>query len=319
MRLHFAGVNRVGLAEATKGQDVLVSYHELRVPSVWAWLEPMLVNGFWNSCILDSGAFTIYIAQLKWDAKTAAGETGLGARPELIDVEEYAAFVEESGDLFDWIANMDDIAGDTATSNANFERLSLASDRVVPVWHEGETRAQLDVVIEQARSTKEKRVAIGMQRPNGQLVPTNVVACLTDFMPLFRELAPDLALHGFGLTRYASADTCPCDGPGWAFESVDSTTWNNESCKLEKSGAANGATRSTQRRMAFQVTIWSYRGVSYRNELEAGTRPLFWDAFNPYTAAAAGGQARTVAVRWLRAEAALAPIAQEHGGQLAAA
>ncbi len=284
MQLHFAGINGRGLAEHTKGQDVLMSYADLRSPGCWAWIRPLLEGGHWRSVVLDSGAFTVYAAQQR------------GKNPPTITVEDYAAFAAKHADLFSWVANLDDIGGNVDVSNRNFRYLDAAIDlraKVVPVWHEGESDDQLRQVLAQARGAG--RVAIGMQRPRGQLVPRNVVACLSVVVPKIRTWASALWLHGFGLTRYASSDTCPCDGPGWAFDSVDSTTWIAEGCALERSGACGTDDRIAARQVALRATLDSYQDVRFLNRLDSG--PRHGVRFDHAVALAAGGQARTVALR----------------------
>lgn len=282
IRVHFAGINGRKLAQHTRGQDVLVSYADLRSAGTWAWIRPLLERGHWRSVILDSGAFTVYAAQMR------------GKKAATISVEDFARFAVENAHLFDWVANMDDIGGRVEVSNANFDYLERAglAGSVVPVWHEGESDDQLRTVLAQGR--KAGRIAIGMQRPKGQLVPRNVVACLADVVPKIREWAPEIKLHGFGMTRYASADTCPCGGPGWAFDSVDSTTWIAESCAVERSGAAGGRGIEPRQR-AIRATLDSYHGVNFIGGSNLG--PMHGDTIDIALAMETGGQAKTVAAR----------------------
>ncbi len=293
IKVHFAGINSRDLAAHTRGQDVLVSYADLRSPGTWAWIHPMIEGGHFRSVILDSGAFTVYAKRMREIAKGMDPVEAERRFPD-ISISAYRDFVHEHGDHFDWVTNMDDIGGKTEVSNANFEILNQVSNRIVPVWHEGEGDAQLRTVIAQARANSD-RLAVGMQRPKGSLVPRNVVACLTDVMPKIRAWAPEVAVHGFGLTRYASAATCPCGGSGWAFESVDSTTWIAEACAVERSGAAGGrgiAPRAT----AFRATVDSYHGVDFIGGSDFG--PVHGDRIDIAVAIEAGGQAKTVASRF---------------------
>lgn len=287
MERHFAGINGEKLAAAAEGQDVLVSYADLRAPGTWAWMRPLLAGGYFRSVILDSGAFTVYAAQRREIAKHGATEDEARAKHPAIEVANYAAFAVENAELFSWVANMDDIGGRVDVSNANFDALEAAGLRgkVVPVWHEGETDDQLTTVIEQARRGA-KILAVGMARPLGSLRPRNVVATLRHVWPLIKALAPDLSVHGLGLTRYASPDTCPCGGEGWAFDSVDSTTWIAEACALERSGACGTGDRLVARAKALRVTVDSSLDV-----------PFHGTEFDAELAVAAKGQARTVALR----------------------
>ncbi len=301
VRFHFAGINSRDLAAHTKGQDVLVSFADLRSPGCWAWMQPLLEGGHFRTVVLDSGAFTIYAHQQRELAKGKTQEQVEASAPT-ITVEDFTAFASANAHLFTWIANMDDIGGNIEVSNANFATLEAAglSGKVVPVWHEGESDAQLANVLVQAEAAG--RVAVGMQRPKGSLVPSNVVACLTDVMPKIRALAPHIAIHGFGLTRYASPDTCPCGGSGWAFDSVDSTTWIAEGCAVERSGAVgeatDKATRILNRAVALRATVDSYQGIEFLGGRTSA--PQHGELIDLNTALAAGGQAKTVAARLAR-------------------
>lgn len=289
IRHYFAGVNTRPLAEATRGQDVLVSFADFKKsPGLWGWLRPMIERGHFRSVILDSGAFT-ELSQRKRGKVFTVG------------VEEYGAFAAENAHLFTWIANLDDIEGDVDRSNRNLAYLEALGLPVVPVYHESESVEQLAHCIDRARAGRGV-LAVGCQRPKGKLVPRNVVQFLTW---LFAELAgaevDDIQIHGFGLTRYATA-ACPCGADGFAFDSVDSTTWIAEACALERSGAMPQDDRLEARRAAFRATVDSYEGNEW--VIPAfGRFDVHQEAFDHQVADEAGSQARTVARRSLRAAA----------------
>jgi hypothetical protein len=281
-RNYFAGINTRPLAAAAQGQHILISYAQIKeTPSLWSWLEPLLEGGHFRSAILDSGAFTELSARKR-------------GRSFHIDLEEYKAFARQNAHHFAWIANLDDIEGDTERSNANLAELEAAGLAAAPVYHEGEPEAQLLLCIERARAGC-GILAIGCQRPKGSLIPTNVTRFLDWLMPRLAELAPDLEIHGFGLTRYAT-DACPCGYGGFAFDSTDSTTWIAEGCALHRSGATE------HRHRAFEATIDSYRGAGWIADHDEDTH---WHgtAFDAERAQAAGGQARTIARRHFRIQA----------------
>jgi hypothetical protein len=238
-------------------------------------MKPLLEGGHWRSAILDSGAFTVYAAQMK------------GKEVPTITVEAYGAFAAENAHLFDWVTNLDDIGGDVEVSNRNQAYLEGLGLRVVPVWHEGESREQLDHCIARARAGA-GWIALGGQRPKGSLVPTNVVRFLGLVMPYLAANAPDLKVHGFGLTRYATSG-CPGGAGPFKFDSVDSTTWIAEGCALHRSGATH------HRHAAFRATVDSYRDVAWVAHREPTYR--HGEGFDLAAAKLAGGQARTVALR----------------------
>lgn len=281
-RYYFAGVNRLGpLTDSTKGEDVLVSFADiLKTPAVWDWMRPLIEAGHWRSVILDSGAFTELTERKR-------------GRVFKVRIEDYAAFANENAHLFDWIANLDDIEGNVERSNTNLAILEAQpnlADKVVPVYHEGESLDQLAHCVERARAGRGV-LAIGCQRPNGKLRPKAVEAFLTDVWPALEEMAGDLVIHGFGLTRYATTDTP--SGRAWPFDSVDSTTWIAEACALNRSGA------TPDRAAAFAATVVSYRASNW---IAPQARSLPGGSFDVdlEVAEAFGLQARTVARRLAR-------------------
>jgi len=285
-RLHFAGINTRPLAAAAKGQDVLISFADIKKsPAFWAWMRPLLEGGHFRSVILDSGAFT-ELSQRK-----------LG-KVFKVSVDEFAAFAAEHQALFTWVANLDDIEGNTEVSNANYQAICAAGVRnVVPVFHEGEPAAQLAHCVELAKAGR-GILAVGAQRPKGSLVPSKVVAFLAALFPQLTALDParTVAVHGFGLTRYAS-DACPGTSNGFPFDSTDATTWIAEACAVERSGAFKGE-RTVARAKAFRATIASYSAVSFVvGQADCGGALAIPAGFDASKATEAAGQARTVARR----------------------
>jgi hypothetical protein len=279
---HFAGVNGRGLEAFTEGQRVLLTYAEyLRSPALWERHRALLAGGHWHSAVLDSGAFS----------ELAARKRGKTFK---VPIDSYVAFVAEHGHLFHWVANLDDIEGDVATSNANEEMLLAGTRaRIVPVYHEGESDDQLVHCIERARCNG-GLLAVGVQRPKGSIVPTRAVKFLRALEVKLDLLgAQDIEVHGFGLTLYAGSDLRGrWGGPrgGFSLASVDSTTWLMEGCK-----AFNAAATET-RHDGFRATIDSYQGVRFALGNEAGL-PRWRVPFNLGRAIRAGGQAATVAAR----------------------
>ena len=196
-RIHFAGVNTALLAAATEGRPVLVSYADiLRRPGWWEReLLPRLRRGAYPSVILDSGAFTVI-------------STGLR-----IDAAEYARFAREYRDLFDAIVNLDDIAGDLATTWRNQATLESAGLDVMPVYHQGEPWAVLEHYLD-----RHEQIGVGLARNAGGRLAYGRAANAKFLREVFRRIrgrARAVRVHGFGLTRWT----------GFPFDTVDSTTW----------------------------------------------------------------------------------------------
>jgi hypothetical protein len=275
-RNYFAGVNAKNLIAATKGQDVLVSFAQVGRAKTWTWVRRFLEEGHFRYVILDSGAFT-ELSQRKRGKEVK------------IDVEAYAQFAVENQHLFQWCANLDDIEGDIVRSNKNLKFLQERGVSAVPVYHEGEPLHQLRFCLDQAHAGL-GILAVGGQRPNGSLVPSNVVKML-DWLAPFTE-REGLLLHGFGMTRYAT-DACPCREEGYPLDSVDSTTWIAEGRALVVSGAVR------RRAEAFLATVRSYFGIHWAAGYDA---PSFVPEgqIDEDRAIAAGSQAKTVALRLLQ-------------------
>jgi hypothetical protein len=281
-RMYFASVNGGHLEEVTAGHRVLLSFaYYLESPALWKRHQPLLEGGQWRSAILDSGAFT-ELSQRK------------RGKVFKVPVEAYATFLRDHGHLFEWCCNLDDIEGDVATSNRNFDHLVAAAPgvRLVPVFHEGESREQLEVCIRQAREHGGGLLGLGGQRPKGSLRPTKVVAFLHQVYQWLKELdALDLELHGLGMPRYAAANSGIKGAPaeGFPLASTDSTTWNMEGCKAFNAGA------TATRRDAHRAAVLSYQARGFALGSEPG--PALDVAFDLEAAAAAGGQAAVVARR----------------------
>lgn len=98
----------------------------------------------WRSAFLDSGAFT---------------ELTQGVA---IDLGAYIDFCLEHGAMYERIANLDDIRGDVARSQANHHRMLDAGIRALPVFHQGEAWSVLDEVVS---SAPDRFIGVGFQRP----------------------------------------------------------------------------------------------------------------------------------------------------------
>jgi hypothetical protein len=194
---HFAGVNTARLAAATEGRPVLISFADIvRRPGVWAnEILPRLRRRAWPSVILDSGAFTVI------------------STPQFrIDAQAYAAFAAEHRDLFDVIVNLDDIAGNLATTHANQATLEAAGVSALPVFHQGEDWSVLEGYL-----ADHDHVGVGFARkPGGRLAHTTTEneAFLVEF---FERVGDRARVHGFAMTSWVKK--------GFAFGTVDSTSW----------------------------------------------------------------------------------------------
>lgn len=207
--MHFAGSNTALLTNALLGESILVSYADIRSRRDW-WentLRPLLERGAFRHVMLDSGAFTVI----------SAGIT--------IGIDEYVAFCRAHGHLFDTIINLDDIAGDVATSEANLATLKAAGIDALPVFHQDEPWDVLERMV-----AEHGYIGIGFARNActcGSCPAKKEKGCKGGRMKYGRKAngawlaevfsrTGETKVHGLAMTSW-------CDA--YPFESVDSTTW----------------------------------------------------------------------------------------------
>lgn len=254
-RIHFAGVNREPLAKATEGEAILVSYADVqRWPALWTQvLRPRLEAGVYASAMLDSGAFT------------ELSEKARGRRFH-VDLEAYAAFAAEWGHLFDQVVTLDDIEGDLERSARNTAVLEAAGVDVVPVFHGREPWEALEDLV--ARGYR--RIGLGFARDRGRISQDQGAGLspLRWLQEALERIPSDVQVHGFGMTRYATAYAA--DLPR-ALDTVDSTTWIAEfralRTVLEADDARPHGVRGAFARIAswakvdvLRLVVESYRG-----------------------------------------------------------
>lgn len=278
-RAHFAGLNTAAFAEVLEGFPVLISYADIvRRPGVWEReILPRLEAGAYVAPILDSGAFT---------ELTTPGFH--------VSVEEYAAFIETHGHLFDQIVTLDDIRGDLARTWNNTARLVETGAEIIPVFH---GREPFEVLHHYCQ--RFGRVGLGFARDFGRIAKDQgnglgPDAWLTQALDIIESYGVEV--HGFGMTRYAL--TRGHD----RLTTTDSTTWIAEyrAVKNTKGGthsvagqAAQVVAGMTANELAFFVLL------SYRAEMGA-TVPAGVDG--------AKGQARTAFRRFSDHELTLAAM-----------
>lgn len=168
-------------------------------------LEPM--PDFPVNIMLDSGAF------------------GAWTRDQVIDVEDYIAFIRVYGHLFDSIVNLDAIPGDFGRKKTpedversaliSYEHLQMMKDAgipAIPVFHQGERFEHLERLVDDGEPY------IGIS-PSGDNISMNtdwfdaVFRLLTD-----KEGWPVVKTHGFGVTSIPILRRYP-------WYSADSMTW----------------------------------------------------------------------------------------------
>lgn len=122
VRYFFAGVDRsvrdLEVAAANGAKFVLMTYAHIRTRKAWK----KHVQRLGLKIMLDSGAFTL------WKAAQA------GKTVDPINVEDYAAFIEENRELLYAWFNLD-VIGDAEASKANAEYLKAQDLAPIEVWH----------------------------------------------------------------------------------------------------------------------------------------------------------------------------------------
>lgn len=225
--IHFAGINRIALAEVAEGRPILVSYADLIQrttgelnPFWWNVLLPRLEAGVYPSVILDSGAFT----------ELSEKQRGV-KNPLKVDIESYRAFARRFGHLFTFVVTLDDIFGDLKRTWENTQALEDAGVEAVPVFHGNEPWSVLRHYCE-----KYGRVGLGFAREKGRIAKVQFdglapAEWLRTALAIVRE-HDGVKVHGFGMTDFANRYDLDLD-------TVDSTTWIAEYRGLRKTAGTH--------------------------------------------------------------------------------
>lgn len=178
MIVYFAGVNQVHFCERFAGRHVLETFTDSR-PLYGRY------RATFASMALDCGAFS----ELR---------TG-----EPVDLGAYAAFVQEHGGFYEWVASLDAIRGGPADNLRNWSELRDRGIDAMPTFHQGEPVSLLREYCSAAT-----RVGLGFQRP---------IQSEQAFLDEAFSIIPrGTRVHGWAMTNY-TAD--------YPFASVDSTSW----------------------------------------------------------------------------------------------
>lgn len=227
---HLAGVNTTPIATATEGHPILMSYASV-IDSHGGVVEkeilPRLRAGMYPSAVLDSGAFT------------ELSQPGFH-----VSVEQYTEWACEHGHLFNQIIGLDDIGGNLERTFRNNEVMVKAGLSPVPVFHGGGEPFE---VLHHYCATF-NQVGLGFARvptangarintsPGGQGHGLDHHQWLTRCLDI-TELYPEVQVHGFGMTRYATNYAFGPDSHD-RMDTSDSTTWLAEFKALNGHGGS---------------------------------------------------------------------------------
>lgn len=181
MIVYFAGVNQTHFCERFVGRHVLETFTDSR-PLYGRY------RATFAGMALDCGAFS----ELR---------TGVP-----VDLGEYAAFCEEHGAFYEWVASVDSIRGGAEENVRNWRTLVDRGIDAMPTFHQGEP---ISLIREYCSRTD--RLGLGFQRPIQNERPFLDEA--------FNHIPPHVKVHGWAMTNY-TAD--------YPFASVDSTSWLHE-------------------------------------------------------------------------------------------
>jgi hypothetical protein len=150
LRFIFSGLskgrNDMRFVSENGGRFVLLNYHDIRFDTAERWKQKLLELGL--KCVLDSGEFSRYNAELK------------GKRIKPITVEDYAQFVMRHSDVIYQYFTLDKI-GDPEVTKRNFEYLErVVRKKPIPIWH---VQNSLDLLQELVDAEHEV-IAIGGSR-----------------------------------------------------------------------------------------------------------------------------------------------------------
>ena len=179
-------------------------------------------NWFQGKLMIDSGAFSAWNLGKKLNKDIR------------VDVDEYINFINEYGDYFDVIVQVDAVTGKDGLDEGHVEKQKETWDnflymrskirkdlwpKFIPVVHAGDTWNFLDMVVNYKDEDGNYLEYIGLGGP--QNVQSNRAKnwWFEAFSRIHRSNNPNVKTHGFGMTTLKMLDELP-------LTSADSSSWN---------------------------------------------------------------------------------------------
>lgn len=197
-------------------KNILISY---AYPEAWQ-MVPLLQR---NECriLMDSGAFT------SWNqAQKKKNEGDPNWEKYLIDIDEYAKFIEKYKDIIFRAVNLDVIPGSTGVEPTQEQRIEAAEQgwknyqylkklghNTIHVFHQGDPIEYLDRMLNECDY-------IGVSPCNDYTTERKLVWLDTTFRHILNSNNPHIKTHGFGVTAERLIRRYPwysCDSSSHSF------------------------------------------------------------------------------------------------------
>lgn len=194
IRFFLAGADKcprdLNVAHAAGARFILLSYFYLRDKQTWK----AHVKRLGLRVLLDSGAFSVYRAQVK------------GKKVKDINLNEYCQFIRDNMDILEGYFNLD-VIGSPEKTRENLCLMEQQGLDPIPVFHMGSPLAELD------RLVKDGYPVIGLGGTVGIPEQKRV-----EFLGMVFNRHPNQCFHGLGISSLSLLSTFP-------FFSCDSRTW----------------------------------------------------------------------------------------------
>ncbi len=179
-------------------------------------------NWFQGKLMIDSGAFSAWNLGKKLNKDIR------------VDVDEYINFINEYGDYFDVIVQIDAVTGKDGLDEGHVEkqkatwenfiymRSKIRKDlwpKFIPVVHAGDTWDFLDMVLNYVDEDGNHIEYLGLGGPQNIQAERNTNWWFEAFSRIAKSSNPNVKTHGFGMTTLKMLDELP-------LTSADSSSWN---------------------------------------------------------------------------------------------
>ena len=185
-------------------------------------IEGIKNNWFQGKLMIDSGAFSAWNLGKKLNKDIH------------VDVDEYIDFINEYGDYFDVIVQIDAVTGKDGLDEGHVEKQQATWDnflymrskirkdlwpKFIPVVHAGDTWEFLDRVLNYVDEDGKHLEYIGLGGPQNVQANRSTNWWFEAFSRIAKSSNPNVKTHGFGMTTLSMLDELP-------LTSADSSSWN---------------------------------------------------------------------------------------------
>lgn len=235
-------------------------------------IEGLEKGWFQHKLMIDSGAFSAW---------NLGNKTGKDIK---VDVDEYIDFINQYGDKFDVIVQVDAVTGkdgldeghnekqEATWENFLYMRSKIRKDlwpKFIPAVHGGDTWDFLDKVLDYVDEDGKHIEYIALAGPQNTQSNRNTNWWFEAFSRIQKSSNPNVKTHGLGMTKFELLDELP-------LTSADSSSWNafgRFGSIVTPLGTISISDRKLERPDNFNNLPWS-RQVEIREYLESlGSSP----------------------------------------------